>query len=622
MLFEVLYSLVGYPGNVIVKQDTSKYAKKKSETLVFKLTDDFPHISLTERKGIDRICRIGALYSVVYASCSPSRTITNQPKSLYLLALLKSLDEILDEYREQIAKYEEEAVQKKLQTLTFIESELRIWERTLEDLCMLLDNIEEKVKNGPQLIDLLFKFCTSGAPDTASLCLRLLKRCSKVLLTQLETWLYYGQIYDPFNEFFLKTDKQQPEYAQQASVPRIIDDVVIASENLTLILNDQIAKDALFIGGVVRELRKDTTCPEKWEELKELLQGLSCLESHPLRTLPMESTMQLVREWASKQLMNLLFRVAWWTEFEFLRQTFLLGKGDLWFHFMQDFSEKTSLPNFIEDKDKAMNKMLEKALLKTFFEIDSRYERLRFICFQTNSGAKISTRTVSLANGWNNICLQYSPKKPFHVLLSLKSLEQYSIMFCIVFAVSDVRFEMERCWLVMRSKKMALLKERAKTNDILLQLFREVSYVVHCLEQYFQIDLIEELYRNFIQEAKRASDFDQVYRLHGDLVDSLAESFLVYSDSFIQSLNNLLQTFRELCIYIQHPLDYISEDEYIPLQNISSVVRQRIFSFLEALQQHPGHPVMERLFKRLNFNNYYFCESFSTDMESFKVDDE
>ncbi|KAK4523046.1 hypothetical protein GAYE_PCTG33G0936 [Galdieria yellowstonensis] len=618
MIFDLLYALVGYTGNVIIRKENNQNAKRTSEKISFQLASDFPYVTPSERRAIDRISNIGALYTIVYEYVHGSGLSNHsKTKSLYILAIQKALDEILDEYRQLIASYEEEAIHKRLQNLSLVEAELRIWERRFEDLCRLFDKIEEvKSQKGPQLIIQLIQFCTCGAPDTASLCMRLLKKCVKVLLVQLQTWLYYGELQDPYEEFFLRrasrdTLEQQQQPHDDDPFLFLVDDVVMAQENFTPLFTLAMVRDVLFIGGVVKTLRnsEEASSQVDWNELETQLEGLRCLEMQPLSSLPLESKIQLTRQWASKQLMRLLFRVSWWKEFEFLRQTFLLGRGELWSHFLRDTCDLFMIPPMKESKESVLNMFLEKSLLKTFFEVDYRYELLSFqrLYNSTSESDSSTAHLLALSSGWTRISLSYVPRKPLHILMSTKDLQHYSRIFCIVFAVAHVRFQMERCWFLLRNvfkecNRVSLVKHRNT-----LQLLRMCNFCIHCIEEFFQIDLIEESFENFMKQARGASDFDTVHLLHRKYLDTLVHHTLIYSASFMESLDSLLQVFREYCLYIQHKF---IEDKAI-VQELSterqehSMIHERILSFLQELQKYPNHPVNTRLLKRIDFNNFF-----------------
>jgi hypothetical protein len=295
-------------------------------------------------------------------------------------------------------------------------------------------------------------------------------------------------------------------------------------------------------------------------------------------------------------------------EFEFLRQNFLLGNGDLWSHFLQDTCNVFMIPPMNESKEYILNVFLEKSLLKTFFEVDFRYETLRFQRKDLSScSTNVSANILSLSSGWSQISLAYEPQKPLHILLTARDLEHYSRMFCIIFAISHVRFHMERCWLILRSQFKKCDGIAILNTKNISQLLWRCHFLIRCLEEFFQVDLFEESFSNFVKQARGASDFDTVHLLHRKYLDTLVHRTLIYSASFMESLDSLLQVFREYCLYIQHKF---IEDKAI-VQELSterqehSIIHERILSFLQELQKYPNHPVNTRLLKRIDFNNFF-----------------
>ena len=157
MLHEILFSLLGKTGNIIIESESK-----------FSINENLDFISASEREIINRICILGYYYSrlekFLEANYKSFSTITSSlmrrryeneedPSnsqenggSGYVKAFCFGLEEVLDEYREIILKIEDEFLQDRVFTISALNVKLSKYFYILPELCILvIYKLEENI---------------------------------------------------------------------------------------------------------------------------------------------------------------------------------------------------------------------------------------------------------------------------------------------------------------------------------------------------------------------------------------------------------------------------------------------------------------------------------------------
>lgn len=74
---------------------------------------------------------------------------------------------------------------------------------TLPVLASVVKQVQSEQTNGAGLLDMLFQRAAVSPPQCAACLNRLAKACNCVMLRMCETWMLYGRLADPHNEFFV-----------------------------------------------------------------------------------------------------------------------------------------------------------------------------------------------------------------------------------------------------------------------------------------------------------------------------------------------------------------------------------------------------------------------------------
>ncbi|KAF9914773.1 hypothetical protein BX616_007591 [Lobosporangium transversale] len=222
MLHELLVALSGYPGDIF-----RPFPPEPEIATTFAITD-FALLHPAEREGLDRLAQLGFYFRRFLdfiASCrSPTATSASlraqllmqghaQQQGLYLKALASTLEHRLDSYRQTIIQTETAILSGEdnlggIVPLSTIISRFAPFELVFPAITSLISEIEDAYSSGSpfiggRLINHLQNKAASGVPLLKDWMDDLLQGCCGVMMRQIVSWTVYGQIQDPFDEFFI-----------------------------------------------------------------------------------------------------------------------------------------------------------------------------------------------------------------------------------------------------------------------------------------------------------------------------------------------------------------------------------------------------------------------------------
>ena len=118
-------------------------------------------------------------------------------------SVINGLEEVLNDYRHQIADLEQEFIQDVSTPLSSILRTLSSYQLILPHLSKLVIEIDEGHLYGGPLLDILYKHSCTGIPVYKGCIERIRRRCHVVLLNQLGAWILHGILIDNCYEFFI-----------------------------------------------------------------------------------------------------------------------------------------------------------------------------------------------------------------------------------------------------------------------------------------------------------------------------------------------------------------------------------------------------------------------------------
>ncbi|KAG0339025.1 hypothetical protein BG000_002990 [Podila horticola] len=219
MLHELLITLSGFPGDIF-----RPFPPEPSKPTTFAV-HDFPLLHPAEKEGLDRLAQLGFYFKEFNDFIAAYRTPTfasssapQQPQGLYLKALANTLEARLQGYRGTIIQTEASILSGEdnlggMVPLSTISARFAPYQLVFPAISNLIAQIragyttsgqEERIPySGGALIDLLQDKAASGVPIQKEWMNDLLQGCCAVMMRQIVSWVIYGQIQDPFGEFFI-----------------------------------------------------------------------------------------------------------------------------------------------------------------------------------------------------------------------------------------------------------------------------------------------------------------------------------------------------------------------------------------------------------------------------------
>eukprot|EP00371_Babesia_bovis_P001009 XP_001609656.1 spc97 / spc98 family protein [Babesia bovis T2Bo] len=391
--------------------------------------------------------------------------VRDNERGLVTLSLCEVMNVLLQELQSRIAQFEES--QCKMGTgLQKFKLYLKPALHTFELLTMVINNANLK---GAKLLNTLYTTCQMfGVGDARrSLANHLLKQTMEAYCYLIDQWLNYGQLYDPYQEFFIVETGQQ-------NVPESVT-YQIDWDRVPVMLED-IAEKILQTGIYVRILlgSKNRAVSEPnpvhyttMEELKETIGAIHQIASDNLMKY-------LVLE---KNLMDV---------FESLHAFFLMARSDYLCNLLAEGQHR----NLNEAFSLNFHEALEQSTLrndpnKHLFSLD------------IDDKAMPGLRINKCDNLAKIVTMKFRVEWPLHMFVTKSTLENYQTMFKFLLQLKQAERDLSNIWLMhMKWKRLAFTPNaQIRLNFVfvniqrMLFLCRNVAYLstIEVTERNFNI---------------------------------------------------------------------------------------------------------------------------------------
>lgn len=236
MLHEILLSLLGYTGDLIIDQREHQNSLKinlspgapLSDQHTFKLASDISFIQPSQRDVIERIITLGFYYRELERFANKSRNLSwirssndtplartellkvkREKQSVYRRAIANGIVEVLSVYRSAVLQIEQKLLSDPLPILATVTQGLNKFFVLLPPLYELIVEVERDGACGGRLLNLLHKRCHCGIPELQTCIQRLLWHGHQVMYNQLASWMVYGILHDQYGEFFISRQEDR-----------------------------------------------------------------------------------------------------------------------------------------------------------------------------------------------------------------------------------------------------------------------------------------------------------------------------------------------------------------------------------------------------------------------------
>jgi hypothetical protein len=300
-------------------------------------------------------------------------------RSIYLEVIKKSIAECVTEFQEELLVIEVAILEgSAILGVTGIHSKIIPYTFVLEYLKELVDAIKLQEANCLLMDTIQHYRDHCGVLIIIAKIQRIYIVCLEVLHKQLVSWMLFGKLLDPYNEFFIHLDESKH--------------FVIIGEKIPNCLNISLAQQVLFVGeSVVALSEAQDLSEEDWEFMGRL------------QKIPSENVVEIIRQ-CRDQMARRLWNLV--TEKDRLNRslnmilnTFLMKKGDIFAYFIKQtesifdgqFTSMQFAPNQFALQQRLMN-----SLKKYLEEDEAEIERLSVNIMPNVPG-----------QGWERVFLEY-----------------------------------------------------------------------------------------------------------------------------------------------------------------------------------------------------------------------
>ncbi|KAI8970460.1 gamma-tubulin complex component protein [Mycotypha africana] len=635
MLHELLFVLLGYPGDVF-KPSPASISSETATT--FAIPSEFPLLHPTERASLNRLGQLGwnfykiseAISQIREASSkhhSKSRTSTLSDISYgsYIQAFTTSLENVLNQYRTAVLELEKEILDDTLGAgsnivpLTLLTANLSRWEMTLPFLWkQLIQPIILSTKEtagdgnipnyyGCRIFDLiLYHLKTTGVYEIRHILQTILEDLDAVLRRQLTTWMVYGQLIDPHNEFFISSDYKVNKELLPQHIPYSVAESILFVGKAIAIVNHQSQQQQLNSNNSKQQRRWEETIPEALQEkhLRLLSALISCHSQQSSSSISHSShTLQYVVSQIKKSTADWLFSTVLIGKYGLdhyvssFRNIFLLEDGDLASNFIEACCIWKKRNIVLSDNDSNIINNNSNATTAKF-----RQQELNFILKKAAASAISSTSTLdatdvissSLLSRYQIIIdtdqqLPFSdlllPSIPVHLtfhlswpldlFLTKRDIRVYSHLWAFLISVKSTQLTLNQLY-------QYLLRDNSTTSDnqaedgynerIVWRLRSFMLFWINTFWNHIQSNVISKHYNDLIDDLSTASlssssaswnnneenqaspasnfDFEQLQASHEAFLRHILRGCLLTSKECVQIMYNILHVCLKFADYM------------------------------------------------------------------------
>ncbi|CAG8511446.1 6042_t:CDS:2 [Funneliformis caledonium] len=630
MLHELLLTLSGLSGDLFVP-----YPSEPETATTYKIPPEFPFLHEAEKSSLERLAALGFYYRKLTNFLDKQRgrnennenhgsvglqkdnetSLKSTPHGSFIHALCNAINEVLADFHKTIIESEIRILNKEdnmggvvpISQLVSAFSEYYIILPHLSQLILDVENNPVKYF-GCRILNLIIDKCNTGVPELREIMLKLLHACHEVMFKHITSWMVYGQLVDPFGEFFIKDRtlqynpiEIQEQFSQTKWHRRFILDESFISNNLP---ND-VAKSILFVGKAIATVRNSTKPYEKHSKFPDKLASLHLqylleLSSRPIfHQIELENIVNIIRNNVAQWLWQVVLTGDKVVEcLEAFKNYFLLGQGDFATSLVEQF-EKLSTSRLTSKripliKEQEMNSLLVRASVGTLAEKDLSFEKFRFKIPNTNE--QQSSNAISM---FDDILIgvplrfEYDIGWPLDLFVTSEDLSKYGDIFSFLISLRRTQFKLQKVWarLAANVKKERNYKFSKRNKNVMIMPWNvraSMMFFVDCLWAHVQMDIIESNFQKLVHritissahhqrqrsssiteqsppsnELERLRDFEDIRLGHASYIGELLRGCLLESRVCTESIRTTLKIVDKFCILLDGTIDIEEKLEQI-----------------------------------------------------------
>ena len=476
----------------------------------------------------------------------------------------------------------------------------------------------------------------------------ILNEVSKPFLTFVTNWIKYGELEDPYKEFFVEIidgisdddiwnlkyqliAKNVPNFMKREKIIKIFEvgkcihfmrnycnekfNLSNLKDNLNNLINDN-NKNLSNTKENKIELDSLNNCYEFINYLFDNSETETVLDKSLLNLV--NENIDLIHKLINEEIVKLIFnKFKFNSNLESINKYLLLGQGDM----MQ-----TLIESLFEELDKPANTILK-------HNLESCLENA---IKASNSDIKdpenIKKLNVILLNasqgdiGWDIFCLEYNVQLPLKVIFSSKLLKDYLKIFLFFWKIKRIKYgQINHLWKKIKNinynsnKNNTSIKKLIRTSIIFNQ---EIVHFITNLHNYFSLEVLETQFKKLKLDLSEVKDLDELIKKHKIFVENIKKQCLLDDDNKIiiikiSEIFDIILKFKKVfdVLYsFTYEINYENNYNFTRIKNIEEYVKQidnlydeyknKIIEFIQILELL-GKNNIKYLAMKLDYNYYY-----------------
>ena len=494
--------------------------------------------------------------------------------------------------------------------------------------------------HGGALVSTIHTYTLTGHPFIRRYTAAMLDHVSRPFFHTLSRWLYYGELDDPFSEFFVR------RATAPAERPHVVDDLVVTSEQgvdaadvwhhrfvlsrdmLPTFLSEHFARKIFSTGKSLHFLREcclEGSAPSRHR--RELRYSDMAGLEHAI-----DAEFAL----ASGQLCTRMLRAfRLFDHLRALKSYLLLAQGDF-----ADALLQTLGPSLSRPASTLYQHNLSAALETAIRASSAQYEDPEIL-------RRLDARSLEFGpgdTGWDTFTLEYRVDSPVNAVLDASAMAGYQLLFHYLWHIQRVASRISTAWTQLLSVQKEVARSRhrrALGQPLLLQLrathahLCEMVHFVRQLQSFSELEGLSHAWQRLEHDllVSPPTDLDHLIEIHRTYLHTLIHTTLLRAPgSGRRTTDHLAHDVRaqlhcilayadatdELDMYVTAELARLASDATAPLAaaarthaHVSQRLAthhtefvERLHTMIAALERHPTLTVRD-LARRWNFNAVY-----------------
>jgi len=579
------------------------------------------------RTLISRFLECGWLYEKI-------RKIINTPSSsLVAQAFVANLSSELREYHRLISVIEQ---QENLPGTVSLKK-LHVWLCTpiqrLKCLAAIADSCHGK--KGGQLLSILYMHSQHGDPLQQSILYPLLYNCTIPIRDMIVEWISNGIINDPYQEFFVSTDKSVGEEKLW------YDKYTLRVPMIPSFITMEQAKKIWITGKSINFLR--VVCKDR--TMLQVIQTPASPQSlfQQQRSTEFQDMIISVYNETTRYLRSILDdKYQMMDHFQAIKRYLLLGQGDFIKYLMDLMENELNKP-----ANQVFYHNLQSLMDAAIRVTNAQYEKEDII-------KRLDLRLMYVSSselGWDVCCLDYKFDGPLRTIFTEENSLRYMRIFNHLWRVKRMEYTTCGVWkqLIKSSRDLGAIPEITEMTHVAFAMSNEMTKFVQSVNYYIMFEVLECSWSDLLSKLMEAKDLEQILEAHDDSLlkiltrlhldahensQELAKQLRCIFDlilnfgSVIQRLIQCVETelearkpfekqqqnfgtyntktvesdaeVRRFHTILKPQLKTIKSDLLI----VKKAFRDAVLKFLQQLKSHPDITLRSLSF-RLNFNEFY-----------------